>query len=139
MTDHLTIDALNERTGLSPRAVRYYVQMGVIDPPAGKGRGSRYGERHVRQIRGAQDLKARGYTIEQIAEGRRGAIAFPAVMRSAAAPSVSHSVAPAKTLHLQISPDITSCLTGHAAEAAGGIDLPALQQALRKTFRRFGL
>lgn len=139
MTEHLTIDALNEQTGVSPRAVRYYVQMGVIDPPAGKGRGSRYGERHVRQIRHAQDLKARGYTIEQIAELRDQVGTSPVVTRSSTEFSAAENSVPGQAAYLEISSDITLHLTGRAVEAAGNIDLPALQQALRKTFRRFGL
>ena len=37
-----SIGAIAEKTGISRRTVRYYVQLGLIEPPVGKGRGSYY-------------------------------------------------------------------------------------------------
>jgi DNA-binding transcriptional MerR regulator len=50
-----TIDELCEITGLTRRTIRYYVQEGLIDPPAGRGRGGFYFDSHLKKL---QEIKA---------------------------------------------------------------------------------
>lgn len=69
MSEHdsiLSIGEIAERTGVSRRTVRFYVQQQLIDPPIGRGRGSHYGEQHVEQILRIRDLQRQGATLEQI-------------------------------------------------------------------------
>ncbi|PKN67841.1 MAG: hypothetical protein CVU57_01100 [Deltaproteobacteria bacterium HGW-Deltaproteobacteria-15] len=50
-----TIDELCEMTGFTRRTIRYYVQEGLIEPPAGRGRGGFYFDSHLRKL---QEIKA---------------------------------------------------------------------------------
>ncbi len=49
-TGIFNIDTLAQRTGLTRRTVRYYVQRGLLEPPQGGGRGSYYTEEHLRRL-----------------------------------------------------------------------------------------
>ncbi|MDO8804980.1 MAG: MerR family transcriptional regulator [Elusimicrobiota bacterium] len=62
-----TIDQLCEQTGLSRRTIRFYVQQGVIDPPAGRGRGGFYDSGHLARLLKIRDLQKKGLTLEAIA------------------------------------------------------------------------
>ena len=73
------IDELCELTGFSRRTVRYYVQEGLVDPPAGRGRGGYYSDLHATQLARIRDLQEQGYRLDAI----RGMLA----PRGAATPS----------------------------------------------------
>ena len=65
--DHqLSIGDLADRTGVSRRTVRFYVQRGIIDPPLGRGRGSYYTDHHVQQIHRVRSLQREGLSLERI-------------------------------------------------------------------------
>jgi DNA-binding transcriptional MerR regulator len=52
------------------RAIRWYVSIGVMDRPiGGRGRGARYGDRHLRQLVAIRRLQAQGLTLAAI-QGR---------------------------------------------------------------------
>jgi DNA-binding transcriptional MerR regulator len=53
-----------EKTGVSRRTVRYYVQRGLIDAPVGRGRGSGYTDNHVEQIIRVLRLQREGVTLD---------------------------------------------------------------------------
>lgn len=82
----LTIGELAEAAGLTRRAVRFYVQRGLLPPPEGAGRGAHYEARHLDQLRSLQELQQRGYALEeirrilegQIVEERGGSRTIPA-------------------------------------------------------------
>lgn len=63
-----TIDDLCELTGFSRRTVRYYVQEGLVDPPAGRGRGGFYYDSQLEQLRQIKALQERGLKLAAIAE-----------------------------------------------------------------------
>ena len=52
---------------VSRRTVHYYVQRGLIDPPAGRGRGSGYTQKHVGQIAKVVSLQRNGLSLDEIA------------------------------------------------------------------------
>jgi len=60
------IDELCRLSGFSRRTVRYYVQEGLVNPPAARGRGGYYSEVHVRQLARIRELQERGYRLEAI-------------------------------------------------------------------------
>jgi DNA-binding transcriptional MerR regulator len=62
----LSIGELAERTGVSRRTVRFYVQRGLIAPPEGRGRGSGYTEAHVEQVLRVRQLQRNGLVLDTI-------------------------------------------------------------------------
>jgi DNA-binding transcriptional MerR regulator len=53
-----TIKQLSELTGYSRRTIRYYIQQGLLEPPAGRGRGGFYNDSHLlklKEIRAQQE------------------------------------------------------------------------------------
>jgi DNA-binding transcriptional MerR regulator len=82
------IDELCGLSGFSRRTVRYYVQEGLVDPPAGRGRGGYYSERQVRQLARIRELQEKGFRLEAIRAMLGG------TMPSAAAPAAAPGEAP---------------------------------------------
>jgi DNA-binding transcriptional MerR regulator len=66
MKDSLSIQELAERTGLTRRGVRFYVQREMLHPPHGKGRGSYYDESHLERLNKIQQLQDAGHSLENI-------------------------------------------------------------------------
>lgn len=64
--DHLTIDELAERTGVSSRNIRYYQTLGLLPRPRVQGRSGYYGPRHVERLGVIQDLQAEGLNLRAI-------------------------------------------------------------------------
>lgn len=52
--------------GVSRRTVRYYVQEGLIPPPAGLGRGNHYGPAHLQALLRVKALQEDGQTLDDI-------------------------------------------------------------------------
>lgn len=53
---------------LSPRTVRYYVQIGLVDRPQGETRAARYGALHLEQLLLIKKWTAAGLSLERIRE-----------------------------------------------------------------------
>ncbi len=72
MPDHSTkryrIKDLSEITEVSRRAVRYYVQRGLLAAPFGAGRGSYYTHEHLQQLLALKEAQEKGYSLEEIEE-----------------------------------------------------------------------
>ena len=64
----LTIQDLCELTGYSRRTVRYYVQEGLLDPPAGRGRGGFYFDSHLEKLLKIKALQDKGLRLSAILE-----------------------------------------------------------------------
>ena len=60
------IKDLSEITEVSRRAIRYYVQRGLLDPPLGAGRGSYYTAEHLKQLLVVKEAQEKGYSLEEI-------------------------------------------------------------------------
>ena len=65
-TKQYTIEDLCELTGFSRRTIRYYVQEGLIDPPAGRGRGGFYFDSHLDKLRKIKTLQDKGLRLSAI-------------------------------------------------------------------------
>ena len=63
----LTIGDLADRAGVSRRAIRFYVQRGLLPPPEGKGRGSIYRRGHFERLKRIHSLQASGHSLDAIA------------------------------------------------------------------------
>ncbi len=66
MAGELTIAELAGRTGISVRTIRFYAGMGLIPPPAVRGRLGLYDERHVARLELVRDLQGLGFTLAAI-------------------------------------------------------------------------
>jgi MerR family transcriptional regulator, copper efflux regulator len=61
------IGELSQRLGLTPRALRYWEERGLLPAARRTAGGLRiYGDEHVRASRGIQRLKQAGFTLEEI-------------------------------------------------------------------------
>lgn len=61
------IEELAELTGFTRRTIRYYVQEGLIEPPAGRGRGGFYYDSHLKRLLQIKALQEKGMGISSIA------------------------------------------------------------------------
>ena len=61
-----TIEELCDLTGFSRRTIRYYVQSGIIDAPAGRGRGGFYFDSHVDKLRQIRSFQEQGLSLQTI-------------------------------------------------------------------------
>ena len=61
-----TIEDLQELSGFSRRTIRYYIQEGLLDPPAGRGRGGFYFDSHLERLRQIKALQEDGLRLSQI-------------------------------------------------------------------------
>ena len=57
---------LAAKAGLNPRAVRFYIQRGLLPPPAGLGRGRHYSREHLDTLARIQELQAAGHSLDAI-------------------------------------------------------------------------
>lgn len=77
-----TIGELVQATGVSRRTIRYYVQLGLVPPPKGAGRGHYYEEEHLERLNRIREFRDRGFSLERIRmvlEGGGGEIRIPEV------------------------------------------------------------
>ena len=63
-----TIADLCDLTGYTRRTIRYYIQEGLLDPPAGRGRGGFYFDSHLKRLNEVKSLQDRGLKLTAILE-----------------------------------------------------------------------
>lgn len=61
-----TISELSEKTGYSRRTIHYYVQQGLIEPPAGRGRGGFYNDSHMHKLLEIRKQQENGFKLSAI-------------------------------------------------------------------------
>jgi len=61
-----TIEELSELTGFPRRTIRYYVQEGLLEPPAGRGRGGFYYDSHLNKLLQIKSLQEKGLNLAAI-------------------------------------------------------------------------
>lgn len=82
------IETLSRISGLSRRAVRYYIQRGLLEPPEGNKRGCYYTEKHLERIREIQRLSEQGVPLLKMKEAFDGSV-IEKLVPDAAPPAVS--------------------------------------------------
>lgn len=63
-----SLDELADRVGLSRRAIRFYVQRGLLPPPLGLGRGRHYDRHHLEVLKRIGELQAAGHSLDAISK-----------------------------------------------------------------------
>jgi len=95
--------ALQSSPGARPpdaRAVRWYASIGLVDRPVGgRGRGARYGVRHLRQLVAVRRLQADGWSLADI-QGRLAGADDDTLSELAALPGQVDAVA-AEPVHVE--------------------------------------
>jgi DNA-binding transcriptional MerR regulator len=66
MADRWNIQELADGAGLSRRAVRFYVQQGLLPPPVGLGRGAHYEPAHLDRLKRIIKLQAAGHSLDAV-------------------------------------------------------------------------
>jgi DNA-binding transcriptional MerR regulator len=61
-----TIDELAAAAGLTVRTTRYYASLGMLPPPARRGRMAWYDERHLARLEMIRALQGHGFTLQAI-------------------------------------------------------------------------
>jgi DNA-binding transcriptional MerR regulator len=61
-----TIEDLCDHTGYTRRTIRYYIHEGLLDPPAGRGRGGFYFDNHLRRLLEIKSLQNKGLKLAAI-------------------------------------------------------------------------
>ena len=67
MKNEYSLMQLSEKTGISPRNIRYYISKNLIEGPAQVGRNAVYTDEHLNQLLKIQEMKEGGLTLHEIA------------------------------------------------------------------------
>lgn len=86
----MSIVDLATATGVSARAVRFYVQQGLLHPPLGRGRGSHYDPSHLERLKQILEFQQAGHSLEAIGK----------LLRNEAVPQPQRPVRPARRAEL---------------------------------------
>src|SRR5688500_19450448 len=62
----MAIGELADAAGLTRRAIRYYVQQGLLPAPLGRGRGRHYDESHLQALTRIAELQQAGHSLDAI-------------------------------------------------------------------------
>ena len=100
--DRYTIDQLCALTDYSKRTVRYYVQEGLLEPPAGRGRGGFYFDSHLQRLREIRSMQDQGMKLEAI--GRALALGEAPRLQPLAESFIRYQLAPG--VELQVKQDV---------------------------------
>jgi DNA-binding transcriptional MerR regulator len=104
-----SIGELAELTGISRRAIHFYVQRKLVPPPPGAGRGHYYTAGHLQRILDLKELQAQGLSLGEIEQrlpgkgrGTRAAQAGDSLRAAAEPPTIWTRVKVADGVELQI-------------------------------------
>ena len=61
-----TLDEISGLSGVSPRTIRYYIQIGMLAGPSGETRAARYSPAQLAQLVAIRNWQASGLSLERI-------------------------------------------------------------------------
>ena len=100
-----TLDELATLAGVPRRTVRYYIQIGLLDPPEGETRAARYLGPHLDTLLRIRQRADAGISLERIREVLSGApAAVPVRPRGAGTVEVWSHLVLADGVELQVEP-----------------------------------
>jgi DNA-binding transcriptional MerR regulator len=130
--DEMNLTELADAAELNPRAVRFYIQRGLIPAPAGLGRGRHYGREHLEALQRIRELQTAGHSLDaigQILQGKAAEVA--AEMEAPAPPPPALSAELWTKLKIARGVELHFDATAHQPDVA---DLLALREAIRAVF-----
>jgi DNA-binding transcriptional MerR regulator len=125
----LPIGEVAERTGVSRRTVRFYVQQGLISPPVGRGRASGYTSDHVRQIVRVRQLQRDGVELRTIRELEDDGATVSSASRSA--PSGEKPLPATSVIRIELAPGIRLEVDARQSPPSGPV-LMAIREACQR-------
>jgi DNA-binding transcriptional MerR regulator len=94
-----TIEQLSELTGYSRRTIRYYIHQGLLEPPAGRGRGGFYFDSHLQKLQEIRTQQEKGLRLTAIQElGKTNQDTIPAPDREI---WIKYTIVPGIEFHIQ--------------------------------------
>lgn len=63
-----SIGEIAKRADVTPRTIRYYVELGLLPPPAGLGRSAGYTQEHFDRLQVIKRLQADRFSLDEIRE-----------------------------------------------------------------------
>src|SRR5215213_9349152 len=134
----MAIGDLADAAGLTRRAIRYYVQQGLLPAPLGRGRGRHYDDSHLQALRRVAELQQAGHSLDAIRKIVGGAAG--AAPQPVAAPPGNGRSKPRTTLSAELWTRLRLMegveLHFDAAKFAPEVEgLLALREVARKVFR----
>lgn len=99
-----TLAELCELSGISIRTARYYIQIGLVDKPAGETRAAKYGTKHLEQLLLVQKWVAAGLSLERIRQQIHGAAELPKAAKRPGTLEVKSHLLLAEGIELVIEP-----------------------------------
>jgi len=104
-TQNFSLDELTALVDLPKRSIRYYVQIGLVDPPIGETRAAYYTATHAEQLVAIRKWRTSGLSLDRIRELLRGAEApAPARPRGAGTVEVWSHLVIADGVELTVEP-----------------------------------
>lgn len=105
-TKKFTLDDLCTLSDTSKRTVRYYMQIGLVDPPIGATKAAHYLHHHLSQLLTIRKLSDAGVSLERIREVLSGEVPpVPPRQRQPGSVEVRSHLFIADGIELEISPD----------------------------------
>ena len=99
-----TIQDLQEYTGFSRRTIRYYIQEGLLEPPAGRGRGGFYFDSHLERLSEIKSLQDKGLKLAAISEllekGRKPELLDAKPLKSERSIWIRYPIEPGIEIHI---------------------------------------
>lgn len=129
----LSIGELAGAAGLSRRAIRFYVQQGLLPAPSGSGRGSHYDRSHLDRLRRIAGWQQAGHSLDQIRRLLAGGPAAAPVPRPAAVSRPTLSAELWTRLRLAPGVELQFDTSRHQPDVAG---LLALRELAARVFAR---
>jgi hypothetical protein len=131
-----TIDDLTALTGFSRRTIRFYVEKGLVEAPAGRGKGGFYGESQLSSLRRIAEAKLEGRSLAFLARESIPGAGMPpgaGMVHEDAFPYRSKApeklAGPVSMLRWELAPGLYLDATGEAAALHGGLLAALLKTA----------
>jgi DNA-binding transcriptional MerR regulator len=97
----MAIGELADAAGLTRRAIRYYLQQGLLPAPLGRGRGRHYDDSHLQALKRIAELQQAGHSLDAIRKILRRSPAAGAP-EAVAAPPENGRARPRPTLSAEL-------------------------------------